>query len=166
MMLNLPRRLRRNHALEHATINLLTQQYAEAYIVGFSRVLGFTLYTNLATADVVTAVTEALRRLKAGQHELAIHSNCGTGLIATAGLTTLGTLVSLGSPRMTLRQRIERFPTAVLINAVLILLARLLGVWLQTHVTVDPHIAAAELASVFTVHQGKLQRINVNIRYA
>ena len=165
MLLNLPRRLRQNHALEHATVNLLTQRHADAYIVGFSRVLGFTLYTNLATADVVVAATEALQRLKAGQHDLAIHANCGTGLLATAALTTAGTLISMGSPRLSLRQRIERLPTTMLVNAALILLARPVGTWLQAHITVDPHVAAAELASVFTMHQGKLKRININFRY-
>lgn len=165
MIAELPRRLRRNHALEHATINLLTQKHPQTHIIGLSRPLGFTLYTDLVTADVVEAVTEALRRLKAGQRELALHPNCGTGLLAAAAMTTLGTLIGLGSSRQPARQRLGRLPGTLLLNALLLVLARPVGLWLQANVTVDASVNAAEISSVFTSDQGKLRQINVNIRY-
>ncbi|MBN1262269.1 MAG: hypothetical protein JXB35_16440, partial [Anaerolineae bacterium] len=85
------RRIRRNHALEHATITLLNRQHPEAQIVGFSGPRAVTLYTNLSVQEVYPAVKEALRLLKQGRRGLAIHPNCGTNLVTAAALTVLST---------------------------------------------------------------------------
>jgi len=52
MSATLIRRIRQNHALEHATIALLGQRYPRTQVVGFSGPLGFTLYTNLSVKEI------------------------------------------------------------------------------------------------------------------
>lgn len=164
MITALLRRIRRNHALEHATIHLLSRQYAHAQVAGLSGIQGYTLFTNLSTEQVVPAVMEALSLLRAGRSELAIHPNCGTNLVTAAALTTAGTLLTLGVDQRPLRRRLERLPQAILLNALLLALARPLGVWLQATVTTDAEIGTLEIASIFTQDQGPLRRIRINTR--
>ncbi|MCA9975081.1 MAG: hypothetical protein KC413_05000, partial [Anaerolineales bacterium] len=84
-------RVRRNHGLEHATIHMLSEKHTQFSAQGNSDHRGFNLnvYGSLSEEDVTAAVQEAYRRLKAGQHHLAVHPNCGTVLLTTATLATL-----------------------------------------------------------------------------
>jgi hypothetical protein len=118
-------RIRCNHTLEHATINLITQRYPLAQVLGFSGPLGFTLYTTLTAEEVTPAALQALKRLKGGETVLRLHANCGTNMVVTATLTTLAALVGLGnSPSF--RQRLERLPQAILLSVAALLAA---GQW-------------------------------------
>ncbi|MDF1512496.1 MAG: DUF6391 domain-containing protein [Anaerolineae bacterium] len=163
MLKTLVYQLRRNHALEHATINLASQRYTDAHIAGVSDPLGFTLYTTLSADKVVPLVREALAALKAGQSHLAVHHNCGTNVIVTATLTTLATLVSLGRrTKHPVRRMVERLPYAVLLNALALLAAPSAGQWMQNKVTTDPQVEDVEIGALFTrqVRHG-VQRIRV-----
>mgnify|MGYP001321711127 CR=1 FL=1 len=75
---------RRNHALEHATVNVLEQRYGRRLLAsGFAEADGF--FINGVGPDprvVLDAAQEALRRLQAGESELAIHPRCGTVIVA------------------------------------------------------------------------------------
>ena len=87
------RRVRRNHGLEHATIHVLSRKVKNLSMAGRSTVTGFYLYGNVTTEEVESAVREALQRMRNGEHGLAIHPNCGTGLVTAGLLTSLATLV-------------------------------------------------------------------------
>ena len=95
MFVKLWRHTRRNHALEHATINLLNQRYPDAHVVGLSDPFGFTIYTSLTAEEVVPATNQALSRLKAGETLLSLHQQCGTNLVVAAMLTTTASLIGL-----------------------------------------------------------------------
>ena len=79
-------RVRRNHGLEHATIHLLNRQNYQ--LSGRSSDSGFILLGDVPTDKVESAVQEAITRMKAGEHKLAIHPNCGTNLVTTGFLAT------------------------------------------------------------------------------
>ena len=79
-------RVRRNHGLEHATIHVLNGRNYR--LSGRSGESGFILVGDVPTAQVESAVAEALSRMKAGEHKLAVHPNCGTNLTATILLVT------------------------------------------------------------------------------
>jgi hypothetical protein len=156
-----------NHALEHATINLLSRRYPKAQIVGLSGPLGFTLYSSLTAEEIIPAAREALRALRAGDVDLAVHENCGTNLVITASLTTLATLVGLGlRSRRSFRQFLERLPQAVLLNTVALVAAGPLARWVQANVTTNPDVGGVEIASFFTDYQGGLRRVRVHTRPA
>lgn len=159
-------RLRRNHALEHATINLVSQRYPGVHIAGLSGPLGFSLYTSLSADRVVPIVREALAALKAGHAHLAIHHNCGTNIVVTATLTTLATLAGIGrhtNTKRPLRRMAERLPYAVLLNTLALLVAPSAGQWMQSMVTTDPHLEGVEIGAFFTNPQRNgLQRIRVH----
>ncbi len=87
-------RLKRNHALEHATLHVLEHRYGRPEVNGVAVQAGFILRGQVNPVQIATAAEEGLRRLKAGETALAYHPRCGTSL-GTAELLTWGTLVAL-----------------------------------------------------------------------
>ena len=88
--------LRRNHALEHATIVVMMQRERGRRFNGFSDDDGFFVQGVRSTDDVDGAAREALKRLRAGEKGLAIHRNCGTTIVAANMLAAVFFLVALG----------------------------------------------------------------------
>jgi hypothetical protein len=127
------RRTRRNHGLEHATIHLLNLKHYR--LSGRSTDGGFVILGNVPTAQVEEAADEALRRMREGEHGLAVHPNCGTNLVTTGALTTLMAALALGGRgRKTV---IDRFPTAMLLVMFALLFSQPLGLSIQRHFTTE-----------------------------
>jgi len=166
MNLSFIHHIRRNHALEHATLNLLGKQHPGAQAMGISGPRGFTIYTSLTAEEIVPAVMEALKRLKAGEGALRVHRNCGTNTVTTATLTTLATLLGIQGTKPSLRKSLERLPHLILLNVLALLLAPTLSEWVQGTFTTDPNVANVEIASIFTDYYRGLQRIRVHTRQA
>lgn len=95
--------LRQVHALEHATVWILSdlesrKQTSEPgidvnlndneMIGGMSTEKGFYLYGEINPLKLKRAVTLALNRLKQGEWDLAIHPRCSTNISVTMLLTT------------------------------------------------------------------------------
>jgi hypothetical protein len=90
--------VRQVHALEHATVWVLSQlsdialpsPVDDRLLGGMSTDRGFYLYGEVKTTAVRRAVYAALHRLVSGEWDLAIHPRCGTnlsvGMLMTAGL--------------------------------------------------------------------------------
>ena len=96
--------LRQVHALEHATVWVLSEsknlntptqgitsfQIDNELLGGLSTDQGFYLYGRVNISDLRRAVTLALHRLTNGEWDLAVHPRCGTNLsvamLLTAGL--------------------------------------------------------------------------------
>lgn len=88
------RRLRRNHALEHATINVLEERFGPQRLAGLAREDGFWLKGFGDPALIREAAEEGLARLRRGETRLAVHDRCGTSR-AVANLVTALVLVVL-----------------------------------------------------------------------
>jgi len=153
-LLDLPpiSRVRRNHALEHATMHALGERYRNLRVVGRSSLWGFYVYGEVPTEGVLAAAQEGLRRLKAGQRQMAIHPNCGSNL-ATAGiLAGLGAFLALGGASTTRpRRRLEqlaRLPLAFVAATLGIILAQPLGSALQAYVTTQANVGDMQIVSV------------------
>ncbi len=131
LLTDIVRRTRQHHAIEHATIHMLTEHFPRQPFSGISDPLGFTLYGNVTEESVRRAVGDALLRLQAGHSELAIHPNCGTNL-ATTGL--LVTLIALLTNRGK-RSLFEKFTTTLMLVLPTLILARPLGAYLQSYTT-------------------------------
>ncbi|MBN1246964.1 MAG: hypothetical protein JXC32_04860 [Anaerolineae bacterium] len=168
-------RIRQNHALEHATINLLSRRYADAQVMGVSGPAGFTLYSTLTAEEIVPTVRRALEALKGGESGLAVHAHCGTNLVITAGATTVATLLGLGYVPDLLREKeagrqrswmglVERLPQAVLLNAVALVAAMPVARWVQANVTTRAEVGDLEIASFFTDYRGGMNRVRVRTR--
>ena len=136
-LLDLPvvRQTRRNHGLEHATIHILSRRVKKLRMAGRSDAGGFFLWGDVPTATVEAAATEALRRLKAGEKELAIHPNCGTNLVTTAFLATSGAMLGmLGADRKNI---LNRMPVVMTLVLGALVAGQPLGTALQRDFTTD-----------------------------
>jgi hypothetical protein len=166
-------RTRRNHALEHATLNLLMRRYPSAQIAGLSGPLGFTLLSSLTAEQIIPAIRESLDLLRAGQSDLAVHEHCGTNLVITAALTTFATVAGLGAYALPRNRQtraplalLERLPHVVLLNVVALIAASPLSRWVQANVTTNADLRDLEIVSILTDYQGRLHRISVQTREA
>ncbi|AGY57076.1 DUF6391 domain-containing protein [Gloeobacter kilaueensis] len=102
---NLIERIRQVHALEHATIWVLSEQLPEVQLSGFSTDRGFFIYGPLDTGLLLRASHQALERINRGEENLAIHPRCGTNLSVGMLITaTVGLGASLLLPRKPLPQ--------------------------------------------------------------
>lgn len=73
---------RRNHALEHATVNILEEKYPGRQFGGFAEKTGFRLLGWLPPPEVVyEAAQEGINRLQSGEKNLAYHKRCGTSVV-------------------------------------------------------------------------------------
>jgi hypothetical protein len=129
-------RIRRNHALEHATIHLLSAQVPRTVLIGRSDARGFYLAGEVSTEALQQVVYQALARLQAGESGLAVHPNCGTNLMTGAILAGSATYLVAGMMR---RRRwndwLEQWPAALLAAALGLIVAQPLGTAIQRRVT-------------------------------
>lgn len=88
--------LRRNHALEHATIVVMMERSPGRKFNGFSDDDGFFVQGVRSLEEVDGAAREALRRLRAGEKKLPVHRNCGTTIVAANLLAAVSFLAALG----------------------------------------------------------------------
>jgi hypothetical protein len=106
-------RIRRNHGLEHATLQVLARSHPGLPMAGHSTAYGFRIFGNLSTSELEEAVREALSRLRAGEHRLAIHPNCGTNYITAgtlAGVLSGLSMINIGPRRRDLVERLSWQP--------------------------------------------------------
>lgn len=141
-------RVRRNHALEHATMHVLEEQFYGLGMLGLSGLNGFWLLADLPTESVTDAALTALKRLKAGEEELAFHEHCGTNLASPLFLTALVCWVILTGGEGEIKLR--RIPLAILIAVPFFLLSKPLGPWMQRNLTTSAMPEDMELAQVNT----------------
>lgn len=128
------RRLRRNHALEHATVHMLQRKMSTLRVSGLSQPFGFVLLHNADPDAVEAAAHEALKRMRAGEHNLAIHPSCGTNLVVQGTLAALvGLLMLWGRRRLTG----QHFSRTVTFMAFAIMVGQPLGMSLQKHVVTE-----------------------------
>jgi hypothetical protein len=160
-LLDLPliSRVRRNHALEHATMSVLVEQHRGLSIVGRSSPWGFYIYGEVPTASLLAAAQEGLRRLQAGQRQLAIHPNCGTNFAVAGILAGTGAFLALEGLAIRRRrfwERVAGLPLVCTAAMLGIMLAQPLGVALQAHVTTDAAVGDMRIAGVTWERKGRL----------
>ncbi len=140
------RRVRRNHALEHATIHLLSRMNRTLRMAGRSSDGGFILVGEVPTDQVENAVSDALKRLNNGESNLALHPNCGTNLVTAGALTTMAALVGLGNKSKPITADRISWTMSLMIMAIIV--AQPLGMTLQKHVTTDGDPGDLEVVSI------------------
>lgn len=138
------KRTRQRHAIEHATIHLLSARFPRVVVAGLSDPWAFNLYGRLPREAIELAVGEALLRLQAGEKEIAIHPNCGTSFLTSVLLATGAALVGAAGNR---RSLVERTAVAAGLIAFALLLATSLGLRFQ-RLTTSGSVGALGLVKV------------------
>lgn len=138
------RRVRQNHALEHATITILSNYVPDLRVSARSTSRGFTVFGDVDLGQLRRALDEALRRLQAGEAELAIHPNCGTNLVVGISLLTLGTVLGMTSSRAR-----TRVASAVLSSFAGVSAARPIGQIVQKYVTTLPDLRGVRVTEIY-----------------
>ncbi len=127
--------VRRNHGLEHATLNLLAAEFPSRSFAGHSDSKGFWIIGEVSTDKLLETVQQALKRMKAGESNLALHANCGTNFV-TAGVVAgsiawLGTLGNANS----FSKKLNRWPLLIMIVTGSFIAAQPLGKKVQARVS-------------------------------
>ncbi len=138
------RAVRRNHALEHATIAvLLARTGRPVQLLGRASADGFYIVGRVRAEELEAAVAEALSRLRRGESYLAISPLCGTNLSLTGILAGLSAfLVARHSNRW------DGLPQAVLLAMLATMAAQPLGRLAQRHITTSADVAGLEVLAV------------------
>jgi len=137
--------LRQNHAMEHATIHVISQRHPHLQLMGRTTPGGFYLYGEAPTTLVASAASEALARLQAGESSLAIHPRCGTNLAVGALVAGAATMLALGRRR---RSRWEQAPDILLAITLGLFLAQPLAYSVQERVTTSADVSDVRIAGV------------------
>ncbi len=122
--------VKQNHALEHATIVLLSRHFPEVRLAGISFAAGFFVFGEVPTEAILPAASEALNLLRTTSPELAIHERCGTNLAVTSILTGAAAMAVAR-----LRRPYNSLNNVIMATTVALILARPLGLTVQRYVT-------------------------------
>src|SRR5258708_13295053 len=122
--------VRENHALEHATIVLLSKRFPEARLSGVSFASGFFVFGDVPTEAVRPVAEQALARLRGGEPQMAIHERCGTN-VAVAGMLTGLSAMTVAK----MRKPYNTFNNVILASTPALVLARPLAMLVQRYVT-------------------------------
>jgi hypothetical protein len=159
-IVDLVQHVRQHHALEHATIHVLTRRNPYVRIVGRTTHTGFFIYGPLPTTEVADAAAEALARLQQGEAHLAVHPRCGTNLVVTSVMAgTAAFAATLGRPR----SKIDRLPVAVMAATAAAIVAQPVAQRIQEEVTTTPEVEGLYIADITRQERGSFVTHKVTI---
>ncbi len=162
MKIPLIENVRRNHAIEHATVTLLLERGASTPMGGYSISPGFVIWSRASVEDVSLAARDALDLLKAGNADLAISPYCGTNIVTYAVVGALAAKVFSG--RKKTFWSVLRGAVAALIAATL--LGRPLGRLLQRHFTTLPYVEGVEFVEIRQILERPLSVVWIRTSHA
>ena len=154
-------RIRRNHALEHATIHVLTEHNPRRHLMGRTTDHGFYLFGEVEAEEVVVAVSEALARLQRGEHSLAVHPRCGTNLATAGVLAGLSSFVAMSGRS---KSRLAKLPQIILAATIAVMAAQPLGLALQKHVTTLPEVEGVTIEEITRQRSGQVVVHHVRLK--
>jgi hypothetical protein len=137
------KRTRSNHAVEHATITILSSRIPSVVMRGRSNRNGFYVTGDLQPEDIEAAARDAVSRLRAGESELAIHPFCGTNLAVT------GTMAGVAAAVATrLNRRSGTYAGAVLAALLAVMVSQPVGLWAQKYITTESNVGGLSISRV------------------
>ncbi len=150
------RSIQHNHALEHATLHVISEKGHRSALAGFSDPAGFTVIGEVDTELLLTAAQEALTRLQNGERSLAIHENCGTNFAAAGVLAGFAGWLGMLGTRDSLRSRLDRLPTVIMLVTLALIFAQPLGPMLQNGFTTRADVGNLSIKEIQRKKQGSV----------
>jgi hypothetical protein len=148
-------RIRRNHGLEHATLNLLAQRFPYRRMAGYSHPGGFFILGDVPIDDLRQAVIQGQSRMTNGERYLAIHAHCGTNYAASgfiAGLLAWLGMAGAGSKR----EKLERLPLVISLATIGFIASQPLGPLLQKRITTSGNPEGMSVVDIYPISLGRL----------
>jgi hypothetical protein len=142
--------VRRNHALEHATVAVLFARHGPRRIAGRAAANGFFLLGDVNPDEARDCAAEALQRLQQGQSSLAVSPLCGTNL-AVAGF------LGAGAATAVLSRDSGRFGNAFTATMLAVMMAQPVGRLVQKYLTTSSHLEGVEVVGVRRVIGGLMK---------
>lgn len=157
-------RTRRNHGLEHATMKILNTKFPNLSLGGMSSPHGFTIVGDVTAEDVAEAAIEALKRLRAGEVELAVHPNCGTNFAVPGLFAGLAAWLSTIGSGKSFKSKLERLPLAIVLATTALVMTQPLGPKVQKRFTTTGDPQGLELERVETTIRAGMKLNHVTTR--
>ncbi|HLE15786.1 MAG TPA: DUF6391 domain-containing protein [Anaerolineales bacterium] len=157
-------RIRRNHGLEHATLHILSERKRNTNMAGHSDPGGFWVLGDFSLEEVQEAVDEALTRMRNGEHDLAVHRNCGTNYVTAgmlAGLVAGASMLGAGSR---VRDKVERLPMAMVLATLALIAGQPLGRKIQQNITTCGDPGDLEIVEIASTNRGGMKAYRVTTR--
>lgn len=147
-------RVRRNHALEHATLNVLAGKKKHPLLAGYSDFNGFWIMGDVDTQELQLAVDEALMRLRNGEADLSLNANCGTNFAVSGILAGTAAWLGMLGCESNWRRRLERLPVVISLITLVLIISRPLGMKIQAQYTTMPDPGSLQVVSIM-IHDFK-----------
>ncbi len=157
--------IRRNHAIEHATLQVLAEKNPRLQLAGYSDTGGFWILGKVDLDDLQEAIYHAQQRLNQGEAHLAIHPNCGTNFAASGMVAALVAWVGMLGAGSSSRSRWERLPVIAALVTLSLILTRPLGPWLQARATTDARLNGLRVVQIDRFERGGIPLHRVYTRY-
>lgn len=153
-------RIRRNHGLEHATLNLLAGRFPGRALSGISYPGGFFIFGDIPTDDLREVTTLALARMNNGERRLALHAGCGTNYVVSGAVAALLAFLGLAGARK-LRQKVERLPFLIVLVTFGLIASQPLARTVQERITTsgDPEGLSVVKVTPFRLGWFSLHRV-------
>ena len=152
MNLTFINKVRRNHAIEHATVAVMAEQGLQGFIAGYATNNGFWLFSKAPKPEVKIATLNALERLYKGENSLSVSKNCGTNIALTVIMTDL--LFQLY--RRITKSKSPDLGPRILIAAASIAISNPLGLKIQQYFTTLSDVKQVRIVGVDTYKLGKM----------
>lgn len=141
-------RTRRNHGLEHATMHILAEEFPNVSLAGISSPKGFTLVGDVNTEDVAKAAITALKSLRNGRAQLALHENCGTNFAVSGAFAAFAAWLGTLGAGKDFKKKLGRLPLMIVLSTLALMFTRQLGPVVQKRITTSGDPEGLELVRV------------------
>ena len=136
--------VRRNHALEHATVSILLSRHGpHTRVLGRAAPDGFYIYGDIPTEALREFAQEGLARLQRGESHLAVSPLCGTNLAVAGILAGVASVFAMSG-----RNRLESIPGTLMAAMLAVIAAQPLGRLAQKYLTTSPQLDGMRIVSV------------------
>ncbi|MEK7248089.1 MAG: DUF6391 domain-containing protein [Chloroflexota bacterium] len=152
MLKNVVNTIRRNHALEHATITLMLAEQGPMRVVGRAGTDGFHVYANVTREKLELFARQALERLQRGEASLAVSPLCGTNIAVGGILAGAASYLAIGSSR---KGGFDAVARAIIAGMLGVMASQPLGRIVQKNYTTSPDLDGVRIVSVEPVGNGR-----------
>ncbi len=161
---NLIDRTRRNHALEHATIHILSKRNPGKSFGGYSTFSSVFIQGNVEIEEIAIAIKEAFEKLNMGQKQLAIHPNCGTNFAISGGIAGLVAGLSMLGAGPKFRDKMNRLSWAMMFATIALIVSRPLGPIVQEKYTTNANLGNMEIVHIAKVVDGNVKAYKISTK--